>query len=151
MKKILGYLITCLCVLSLTTNCTKENYNQRKAAGVWKFEKITTVEYSNNTEVSQKDTVIDAVMQIMNTDAIDNNVYFEGFEPFGVSFCHWDIAYKKPKVIDFYLLDLDQGANFSILFNIEKLNSRKMVLSYFQSDNDLNIQTKTIWTLKKER
>lgn len=151
MKASLIYSFFCLTLLVLTGSCTKENYNQRKAAGVWKIEKITTIDYVNNSEIAQHDTVIDGVIQLLNTDGVNNIAYFEGFEPFGVSSCEWDIAYKKPKLIDFYLLDFDQGANFSYLYNIEKLTSRKMVLSYFQSDNEINIQKKTIWTLKKER
>jgi hypothetical protein len=148
-RSIIGFVAFLL--LLLAGSCTKENRNERRVTGVWVFEKITTETFQNNEMVSSSDTTVDAVLQLLNTNGVENHAYFEGYQPLPSDYCNWDIAYKNPKLIKFYLLNVDAGINFEAYFNIEKLTGRKMILTYYSSDNDLNVNQKITWQLKKER
>ena len=150
MRTIFAYSIA-LVFLFAASSCTKENRNERRLAGVWQLEKITTETFENNVSVSSTDTTIDAVIQLLNTDGIENPAYFEGFQPFPTDYCNWDIAYKNPKLIKFYLINVELGIIYTYYYNIEKLNSKKMILSRYNADQELNILEKTTWHLKKER
>lgn len=143
--------LAALLLLLFAGSCTKENRNERRVTGVWAFEKITTESFQNNEVVSSSDTTVNAVLQLLNTNGIENHAYFEGYQPLPNDYCNWDIAYKNPKLIKFYLLNIDIGVNFAAYYNIEKLTGKKMILSYYSSDNDLNITQKITWHLKKER
>jgi hypothetical protein len=128
--------------LSLLLSCSKQERNKRMFAGNWVLKNINTKKYVNNEETESKDTTYYGVMQLQNTNGVENHAYFTGFEPFNSSYSNWDVSDNEPNVIRFYLMNLDLGFNFSYNFTIEKINSKKMILTSFASDIDLNVKEK---------
>lgn len=139
-------------ILILIVSCTKQNKNERLFAGNWELEKITTINYSNNEVVSETDTSYYGVMQLQNgPDEVEGNeAYFTNFVPLPTDFCNWNVSTSKAKMITFYLWNIDLGINFSYTYNVDKISSRKMKLSTYTSDNDLNLQQKTTFEFKKK-
>lgn len=136
--------------LSLLLSCSKQERNKRMFAGNWVLKNINTKKYVNNEETESKDTTYYGVMQLQNTTGVENHAYFTGFEPFNSSYSNWDVSDNEPNVIRFYLMNLDLGFNFSNNFTVEKINSKKMILTSFASDIDLNVQEKLTWEFTKE-
>jgi hypothetical protein len=131
-------------------SCSKDNRNKRKFAGNWELVSIQTKTYYDNKEIESKDTSYYGVMQLQNTSGVENHAYFTNFIPFNSEYSNWDVSEGEPNVIRFYLLNIDLGFNFSYNFTVEKINSKKMILTSFTSDNDLNLQEKLTWEFTKE-
>lgn len=138
-------------IIVLLFSCTKENKNNRLFSGNWELEKITTINYSNNEVVSETDTTYYGVIQLQNgPDEVEGNeAYFTNFEPFPTDYCNWNVSSLKAKTITFYLWNIDLGINYSFTYNVDKISSRKMILSTYSSDNDLNLQQKVTLKFKK--
>lgn len=144
-------LVYSLLFILILISCTKQNKNNRLFAGNWELEKITTINYTNNEIVSESDTSYYGVIQLQNgPDVVDgNDAYFTGFEPFPTDYCNWNVSTSKAKTITFYLWNVDLGINYSFTYNVDKITSRKMKLSTYISDNDLNLQQKVSLEFKK--
>lgn len=132
-------------------SCSKEKRNERDLSGTWILERITTQTFVNNEMVSEKDTTIaGAAMQLLNTDGLDNIAYFVNFQPFPSQNCNWDVNHGKLNSVNFYLMDPGELVMFSYLYNVEKVNRRKLILSIYSSDQDYNQQQKSMMVFKKD-
>ncbi|MFN5418648.1 MAG: hypothetical protein ACK5B9_16430 [Flavobacteriia bacterium] len=134
----------------LLFSCSKQERNKRMFAGNWVLKNIITKKYLDNQETESKDTSYYGVMQLQNTTGVENHAYFTGFVPFPSDYANWDVSDDEPNVIRFYLMNLDMGVNFSYNFTVNKINSKKLILTSFVSDNDLNVQEKYTWEFTKE-
>ncbi len=144
-------LILSLFIFFILLSCTKQNRNNRLFSGNWELEKITTINYENNEVEFESDTTYYGVMQLQNgPDVIEGNeAYFTNFIPFPTDYCNWNVSTSKPNTITFYLWNVDLGINYSFTYNVDKITSRKMKLSTYISDNDLNLQQKVSLEFKK--
>ena len=146
MKTILFFTLSILLFIS----CSKQERNKRMFAGNWVLKNINTKKYVNNEESESKDTTYYGVMQLQNTKGVENHAYFTGFEPFPSDYSKWDVSDNDPNIIRFYLMNIDAGINFSYNFTVNKISSKKLILTSFVSDNDLNVQEKLTWEFTKE-
>lgn len=143
------YFLTLIITLS---SCTKQNKNNRLFSGNWELKNINVKTYVNNEVVSSKDTSYYGVMQLQNSSGVvdGNDAYFTGFEPFPSTFCHWNVSDSKPKTIVFYLVIIDSGVNFSYSYNVEKITKKRMILTQYISDDNLNLNQKTTIEFEKK-
>jgi hypothetical protein len=148
MKRVTNYFI----IILIFCSCTKQNKNNRLFSGNWELHNLNIKNYVNNEEVSSKDTTYYGVMQLQNSSEVvdGNDAYFTGFEPFPSTFCHWNISPSKPKTIVFYLWNVDAGVNFSFSYNIEKITKKRMILTQYVSDENLNLNQKTTIEFEKK-
>lgn len=126
--------------------CNKEKRNERKIAGVWKLEYISsTVFDQNGNETVTESTIEGASLQLQNSDALYNYAYFENWNPIGQSSSFWDINFGKLHEINFHFED--GFTEYS--FNVEKCTNQKLILTSYVSDDSLNLDQKTSWYFKR--
>lgn len=143
MKKLLYILFLLTAIISA---CSKEKRNERKIAGVWKLDYISTTVYDQSGNESVTESTIDgATMQLQNTDALYNYAYFENWNPIGQSSSFWDINFGKLHEINFHFED--GFTEYS--FNVEKCTNQKLILTAYVTDDSLNLDQKTSWYFKR--
>lgn len=126
--------------------CTKVKQNERRMAGNWELTNYHVESYQHNELISEKDSVITGVMQLQNTDGVDNNAYFVGFKPFPTSSCSWEVSADQATVINFYHYE----PIYSYLMNIEKVSRSTLILTTYISNDSIDILQKSRMTFKKK-
>lgn len=131
----------------MISSCSKEKWNERKIAGVWKLDHISTSIYDQNgNETIVDSTISNATLQLQNTDDLSNYAYFENWDPVGNGgVALWDINFGKLHEINFYF---EEGF-VEYDFNVEKCTNKKLILTAYSSDDSLNLEHKLTWFFKR--
>lgn len=137
-------------MLLLLGSCTKETRNEKKLEGIWSLDRIETIVYSDNQVISTTDTSFTATMTLTYKKSdLYNDAVFDGWMPFPYSQMNWNVSERQLRIINFHTDGMSSASLYAASLNVEKATSSKLNLSYYISDNNLNVLQKTTWYFKK--
>lgn len=121
-----------LCVTA--ASCTKENFNERKLAGVWLGTEVQYITYVNN-EIAKDSTVANSgAMYLFDDQELDNQISHS-------------LAIAPPFSATWEGEEGDQHSLFGM--SIRKHTKNKLELSISTADDDLNQTSMTIYYFER--